>query len=209
MKKFCRFDFVSAKSDHAVDITNRGDALSEEDENPEEMAELPRLGEPSLNNLAISRPALALLSADKEDSLILAAQAGDTKAARELVLAQLPWVRTVAYERWLALNPPEQLNPERAVALDDFVAAGVLALWRQIDRWKPGFRLNTYARSAIKGAMAETSRDWRIATGFKMESDIQRFIRAHPDWSAERIAEKFPNCAFATLSVSKMSPIKY
>jgi len=125
------FNFVAAKNDRGADITNRWDALSEEnDEDLSETAQpLPRLSPPSLYNLAISRPAPPILSAEKEATLILAAQAGDAKAARQLLLSHLPWVRTIARKIWGGLNPPDQINPEHAFTFDDFVAAGLAAWW--------------------------------------------------------------------------------
>jgi hypothetical protein len=91
------FDFLSEETASGANITNEADSyfgLSQDED--EELLELikakPLLrsgAPPSLNDLAVSRPAPPILSADEEARLIAAAQAGDSKAARQLVMHHL------------------------------------------------------------------------------------------------------------------------
>lgn len=89
--------------------------------------------------LSRSSPAPDLLDADAEAQLIRWAQAGDDRAANELVRRHVPSVRAEARKRWRSLNPPRK-NPdqERAIQFDDFVSAGVDGLRRAIKDWTPG-----------------------------------------------------------------------
>src|SRR5271155_4533084 len=92
------FDFLSEETTSGANITNEADSyfgLSQDED--EELLELikakPLLrsgAPPSLNDLAVSRPAPPILSADEEARLIAAAQAGDSKAARHLVISSPP-----------------------------------------------------------------------------------------------------------------------
>jgi len=128
---------------------------------------LPRLGEPSINNLAISRPAFVACGqcghrysykapwcpscggvATEEAELLRTAQ------YREVVLRHIPWIRAQALKRWDTLNPRRNMGTssaiascgaidllppkqERAIQFNDFVDACVEALWEAITRWRP------------------------------------------------------------------------
>jgi hypothetical protein len=62
------------------------------------------LGKPLINNLAISTPAVPLLTAKEESDLIL------TKQYNELVEAHIPWIRAQARKRWDKLNPRRRIK---------------------------------------------------------------------------------------------------
>src|SRR5262249_31825330 len=158
---------------------------------------LPRTGPPNLNVVSDIRP--RQLSAKEEGTLIELAQAGDARAARELVLAHSLFIRGKAGKKWSKLNrttgqaPPRR---DRAVEHDDLVASGLLALAQAIGNYEPSKKnkLNAFARKGINGAIADTVRDWGNAPGLSgMDSRIQRFIRSHPYWPADWIRMKFPN----------------
>jgi hypothetical protein len=161
-----------------------------------------RLDWPSVD-LCRSRSAPRPLDAEPEADLILRAQAeiphplrtryGDSNArgARELVLHHAPYIRAEAFKRWRRLNRKKS-DQERTVQFKDFVAACLGDLWEAITNWTPGFRLNTFARPAIAGAISDTARDWRNKSGLGgLDSDLQREIRPHPNWSTVQIAKLF------------------
>jgi hypothetical protein len=99
----------------------------------------------------------------------------------------------MARKRWRTLNPPrKRLDQERAVQFDDLVAAGLDGLRKAIAAWTPGFRLNTFARHHIAGAISDAAQDWRNRSGLGgLKSDLHRIIRSHSKWSADRIAQLF------------------
>jgi hypothetical protein len=99
----------------------------------------------------------------------------------------------MAWKRWLTLNPPRKKpDQERAAQFDDFVAAGLEDLWEAITAWTPGFRLNTFARVGIAGALSDIAQDWRNRSGLGgLKSDLHREIRSHPKSSADWIAALF------------------
>jgi hypothetical protein len=94
-----------------------------DDEADYEAKPLPILGEPSINNLAISRPALVACGqcghrysykvpwcpscggvATEEAELLRTAQ------YREVVLRHIPWIRAQALKRWDTLNPRRNMG---------------------------------------------------------------------------------------------------
>jgi hypothetical protein len=105
----------------------------------------------------------------------------------------VPYVRATAWKRWRTLNPPwKAFDQERAVHYDDFVEAGLVGLWRAINTWMPGHRLNTFARHHIAAAMSDTAQGWRNKSGISgLASKLQRIMRSHPDWSADQIAQVY------------------
>jgi DNA-directed RNA polymerase sigma subunit (sigma70/sigma32) len=92
-------------------------------------------------------------SHEEEGRLIAAAQAGDDKATRKLIMHHLPWVQVQARAKWRSLNPPGNSNDLRGIELNDLVAAGLEALVRALRGWRPGANngFNAYARHWILG----------------------------------------------------------
>jgi hypothetical protein len=167
---------------------------SKPDENEYRPKALPRSGDPSINLVSdYIRP--RRLSASEEADLIKRAQDGDKAAANELVKAHILYVRWKATEKWRELNRKTGLAsplPDRAIEYADFVTAGLVALSKAIRNWRPGNKLNAFARRGIAGAMADTVRDWRNKPALAgMDARIQRFIRSHPYWSREWLANLF------------------
>jgi hypothetical protein len=164
-----------------------------------------RLGAPSINNLALTRSGLPLLTGEEETKLL------QTGQYREVVLRHIPWIRAQARKRWDVLNPKKKMGSastvtslgstaidlvppkqERSVQFDDFVATCALALWEAIVQWRPSNnKLNAFARKFILGALSDIAADWRNKHALQMDSRIQRFIQAHPFWKAEWIQARF------------------
>jgi hypothetical protein len=142
---------------------------------------------PVKSNLRVRSPRLPNLDAEEETRLVLAAQSGDQQAAKKLLEHFHGWIRHVAWKPWLRLqkrnfkadiiSSPQR---ERSETIDDYVGAGILAFWESVDTWKPGRNgLFAYAVKHVYGAISNVV--WaRKATGFKDESNLARFIRAHP-----------------------------
>jgi hypothetical protein len=76
---------------------------------------LPRLGVPSVNNLAVSRPAPRKLERDDERRLIIAAQAGDDRAMRKLIDHHIAWIRYRARLRWYRSAQTIRSAPSRTM----------------------------------------------------------------------------------------------
>jgi hypothetical protein len=203
------FEDFSEKSSHAAHISIEGDSHFGLDENEDSLESLikplPRLGQPSLNNLTISRPAPPILSAEQERDLVVAAQAGDRQATTKLMHHHLPWLRWQARKRWVSLTrptasksalglPDDVFQCERAVELDDLVSASVIGLLQAILQWKPPHRLNTIVRRYVHGELSKGAHDWRNLPGIKIEGDLQRFIRSHPNWPAAWIKAEGKFC---------------
>jgi hypothetical protein len=152
---------------------------------------LPRLGQPSVNNLAESRPGQRHRPGREEERrLILAAQAGNKHAMRRLVDYHVAWIRWRARLRWYRTIGLD--DAERAVTLDDFVSVGLAEFAQQIKTWKPPYRLNTHCRKAVDGALADFSYQYRNKPALGgVESDIQRFLRTHPGIDAAGVQAKF------------------
>jgi hypothetical protein len=145
---------------------------------------------PVRSNLRIPTPRLPNLDAGKEARLIGEAQNGDRGAATKLLDHFHGWLRYAAWEAW---RPVQKKNykmegvvstprKERAETLEDYVAAAALAFWESVCDYKHSAknRLFAYAASHVYGAISNVS--WaRKAAGFKDESDLARFIRAHSD----------------------------
>jgi hypothetical protein len=140
---------------------------------------LPLLGEPSVNNLAKSRPGQRQRpSAEEERRLLLAAQGGDERAKCRLVEHHVAWIRWRARLRW---DRSGLDDAERAITFEDFVGVGLAEFSQQIQTWKPPHRLNTHCRKAIDGALADFSYRYRNKSALGgLESDIQRFLRTRP-----------------------------
>ena len=174
--------------------------LDADDIEKETAKPLPRLGEPSVNNLARSRSAPRPLKRAEERRLILAAQAGDDRAMRTLIDHHIPWIRYQARLRWYRTISPD--DPERAVEIDDFVSVGVAEFAQQVKTWKPPYALNTHYQKAVIGALANAAYAYRNKPALGgMESDIQRFLRTHPGIDAEDVRQKFPD--FSELEIER------
>jgi hypothetical protein len=159
---------------------------------------VPRRGKPNHKqalawpsiNLCQSAPSLPPLDAEAEAELIHRAQSGDSQAANTLVLHHVVYVRAAAYKHWRKLH--RKVRSERAVQYCDFVAAGLEAIAKAIDAWKPGLRLNTYIRTALKGTLSDVTHSWANKCGVGgLDSNLHREIRAHPKSSSDQIAELF------------------
>jgi hypothetical protein len=167
--------FKFAKSRLGADIDSKGAddhfGLSPDDDK-ETAKSLPRLGDPSRNNLTPRRKKLPPLPPEDEAALIAAVQARDTTAGHKLFLHHESTVRTLAYKRWWAVNSNRH-NDERALSLDDFVAVALEAFWESVRRWKPGYRLNTAYRLPVRGALADIGHEWRNALGVQIDTRVQ------------------------------------
>jgi hypothetical protein len=166
--------------------------LDADDIEKETAKPLTRLGEPTVNNLARSRPGQRRQPGREEERrLILAAQAGDDAAMRELIDDHIAWVRYHAGLRWYRTIGPG--DAERAITLDDFVSVGITEFAQRVKTWKPPYALNTHYRKAVIGALADFSYQYRNQPALGgLESDIQRFLRTHPGIDAEGVQAKFP-----------------
>jgi hypothetical protein len=132
---------------------------------------------PSVNDLRKS-PRKRNLAPEKERGLIVAAQAGDDKAMRKLIDHHIGWIRWQASLRWQSVR---RVDPS-ADAMNDLVSVGIAEFARHVLTWKPPYALNTHYRKAVIGALADASYVHRnVAALGGMESDIQRFMRAHPN----------------------------
>ena len=100
------------------------------------------------------------------------------------------WLRYRAWESWRTVQKKNfkidgvvsTPRKERAETLEDYVAAAVFAFWESVCEYKHSARnkLLAYAARHVYGAISNIS--WaRKAAGFKDESDLARFIRAHSD----------------------------
>ena len=187
--------FPFTKSRRGADIINRDpeDHFGLEDDDKETSEDLPRRGRPSRNDLTPSRKAPPPLAADVEASLISATQSGDAAAGHRLLLHHEAWVRAEAFKRWAAVTSYRYgHNAERATSLDDFVAVGCEAFWESVLRWRPGSRLNTFYRRAVRGALADIGHEWRNSPGIQIDSRVQRYIRSHPEAGVLELHQKFP-----------------
>jgi hypothetical protein len=174
--------FPFAKSRLRADILDREPenhfGQSDDDDDRKETAKaLPRLGKPSRNDLTPRRKPPTPLPADVEASLISAAQAGDRAAGHCLFTHHEEWCRVEGRKRWHSVTS-RRLNDERALSLDDFVAAALEAFWESVRQWKPGCRLNTFLRKSVRGALADIAHEWRDAPGLQIDSRVQRYIRS-------------------------------
>lgn len=145
---------------------------------------------PVRSNLRIPTPRLPNLDAEEEAGLIRGAQAGDRGAAKRLLDHFHGWLRYRAWESWKPLQKKNfkmegivsTPRKERAETLEDYVAAAALAFWESVCDYKTSVKngLFAYAAPHVRGALSNIS--WaRKAAGFKDETDLARFIRAHSD----------------------------
>ena len=166
--------------------------LDADDIEKETAKPLPKLGVPSVNNLALSRSAPRPLKREEERCLIRAAQDGDDRAMRKLIDHHVPWLRYQARLRWYRTIGPD--NSERAIEIDDFVSIAVAEFAQRVKTWKPPHALNSHYRKAVIGALADAAYIYRNRVAFGgMESDVQRFLRTHPGTDAEQLRQKFPD----------------
>jgi hypothetical protein len=154
----------------------------------------------------------------KEPVLINKAQQGDQDAARQLIEHHRWWICSRASKRWKSFQKRYGLqgkkanfaqldvtSPPREAAQthDDYVAAGVAALWGAIvgekdasgkiviEKWRPGVaKLETYASKFVNFAMSRVT--WsRWTCGIKgaspAKSKLWEFLRTHPHWKADEI----------------------
>jgi hypothetical protein len=142
---------------------------------------------PVRSNLRVRSPRLPDLDATEEAELFQKTRDGDEQAGRKLIDHFHGWVRYAAWKPWLRTqkrnfktavvsNSPK----ERAETIDDYVAAGMLALWEAIRGYASGAnnKFNAYARKRVYGAISNVA--WaHKAGGIKSETDLARFIRSH------------------------------
>jgi hypothetical protein len=182
--------FPFAKSRRGADIPITGAenhfGLDPHDHQPKETAKsLPRLGDPSRNNLAVPIKGPPPLTADVEAELIVAAQSGNEAAKRRLLEHHEGWLRSAALKRWSIANSGRS-NPDSQV--EDFVSTALASFWASVLRWEPGHRLNTCYRAAITGALSDLARAWRNAPGLMMETEVARYISARPSlWDRDSV----------------------
>jgi hypothetical protein len=122
-----------------------------------------------------------LLARELETKLILAAQKGD-KIAGDTLIRQ--------HEFWIRYHIRHRRHPDHR----DEYQIGLLALWRAILNWKPGYGgLNAYLRLYFMGAIKDFRTDERNGAGFGL-SRIQRYLRVQGRWrhSAEQIQNDYP-----------------
>ena len=174
--------------------------LDADDIEKETAKPLPRLGEPSINNLTVSRSAPRRLARVEEQQLIAAAQTGDDRAMRKLIDHHIAWIRYQARLRWCRTIGPN--DPEHAIEIDDLVSVGVAKFAERIKTWKPPHALNSHYRKAVIGPLADAAYAYRNKPALGgMESDIQRFLRTHPGIDAEHLRQKFPD--FTELEIER------
>lgn len=103
------------------------------------------------------------LTSDEVRRLVLAAQAGDTKARNELVEANLGLVWTIARGVFKSRSGCMPVGYE----LLDLVQAGTLGLMRAIEMFDPSllYRLSTYAAPWIYSYVSRVFRDQSIVRG--------------------------------------------
>jgi hypothetical protein len=162
----------------------------------------PRLGGPSINDLAAHRWRLPIPAAADEIELIRRIRSGDicgpfqpshmwsddfTKILASCHGLVLSTANGHMPRYWRARRSPLRDKHTNTVLYEDLVAAGVAKMWMAALKFDlaAGYRFWTAARLPIIGAISDEARLWR--RGGSGEGRLDRWLYTHPTASPEQV----------------------